>query len=222
MEIEHKSALAEQFVELSEHLNRRNHDGRLDALETLDMTIPQIRTLDLLKRTGPLRMGNIADHLGRALSATTTVVDRLVERELVVRASDHSDRRVVVCELTENGHRAVEALWRIDPGRLQRVADLLDFDQLAIVVRALQLLKDAHGKIDAEDGPAAQPQPAERDTRAQFESDPQPTESPDALQSARQQHNDPHHLGAAQEHARELNDAPEDSHVGSNSGELAQ
>ena len=88
MQNDYKSELADQFVELAEYLNRQMHTGRLDEWEGLDMTIPQIKTLVLLNRMGPLRMGNISIYLGRALSATTTVVDRLVEKELVDRISD--------------------------------------------------------------------------------------------------------------------------------------
>ena len=76
----HRQDLVERLMESAEDLNRQMHSGRLDEWEGLDMTIPQVKTLILLERMGPLRMGSIAIFLGRALSATTTVVDRLVEK----------------------------------------------------------------------------------------------------------------------------------------------
>jgi DNA-binding MarR family transcriptional regulator len=108
VENDYKQELADRFVESIEYLNRQMHTGRLDEWEGLDMTIPQIKTLVLLERMGPLRMGNIAIFLGRALSATTTVVDRLVEKSLVDRVSDPDDRRVVICKLTDRGEQAIE------------------------------------------------------------------------------------------------------------------
>ena len=163
-----KQELVERFVELAELLNRRMHSGRLDEWEGLDMTIPQIKSLALLERMGPLRMGSIAFHLGRAmlpirrgpmrmgsisfhlgraLSATTTVVDRLVEKGLVDRVADPNDRRAVVCELTETGQQQIAQFWRVGNERLQMVADLLEEDELETVVRGLELLGRADERL---------------------------------------------------------------------------
>ena len=111
------------------------------------MTIPQIKTLVLLERVGPLRMGNIAIYLGRALSATTTVMDRLVEKGLVDRVSDPNDRRVVICQLTEAGEQAIKRFWQIGRERLDLLADLLDEEQLETVVEGLELIRWAEDEI---------------------------------------------------------------------------
>ena len=86
MQYDCKEQLTGRFIAAVDYLNRQMHTCGLDDWEGLDMTIPQIKTLVLLERSGPLRMGNIAAFLDRALSATTTVIDRLVEKELVDRA----------------------------------------------------------------------------------------------------------------------------------------
>ena len=139
--------MTDRFRELAEYLNRQLHTGRLDEWEGLDMTIPQIKTLVLLERVGPLRMGNIAIYLGRALSATTTVMDRLVEKGLVDRVSDPNDRRVVICELTESGEVAIKRFWQIGRERLDLLADLLDEEQLETVVKGLELVRWAEDEI---------------------------------------------------------------------------
>ena len=132
--------MVDRFVELAEYLNSQLHSGRLDEWEGLDMTIPQIRSLALLERMGPLRMGSIAFHLDRALSATTTVIDRLVEKGLVDRVADPSDRRAVVCELTETGQQQMAQFWRVGRERIQTVADVLEDEELELVVRGFELL----------------------------------------------------------------------------------
>ncbi len=142
-----KEELTERFVEAVEYLNRQMHTGRLDEWEGLDMTIPQIKTLVLLERMGPLRMGNIAIFLGRALSATTTVVDRLVEKELVYRVADPGDRRVVICELTDEGRVAIEQFWRIGRERLELLADTLKLEELEIVTQGLVLIRRADEEL---------------------------------------------------------------------------
>ena len=147
MQDDRRRELTDRFTESAEYLNRQLHTGRLDEWQGLDMTIPQIRTLVLLERMGPLRMGNIAVYLGRALSATTTVMDRLVEKGLVDRVADPSDRRVVICQLSESGEQAIKRFWRIGWERLQIVADLLDEEQLETVVQGFELIRWAEEEI---------------------------------------------------------------------------
>ena len=147
MQDERRQGLTDRFRVLAEYLNRQLHTGRLDEWEGLDMTIPQIKTLVLLERVGPLRMGNIAIYLGRALSATTTVMDRLVEKGLVDRVSDPNDRRVVICKLTEAGEQAIKRFWQIGRERLDLLADLLDEEQLETVVTGLELIRWAEDEI---------------------------------------------------------------------------
>ena len=147
MQDDRRQELTDRFAESAEYLNRQLHTGRLDEWEGLDMTIPQIRTLVLLERMGPLRMGNIAIYLDRALSATTTVMDRLVEKGLVDRVADPSDRRVVICQLSESGEQAITRFWRIGRERIQIVADLLDEEQLETVVQGFELIRWAEGEI---------------------------------------------------------------------------
>lgn len=88
-------------------------------------------------------MGTIAGALGIAVSATTTVVDRLVERGLATRLSDPKDRRVVICELTEKGREAAERFWTIGHERLHMLADHLQAEQLTGLVQAFEQLRDA-------------------------------------------------------------------------------
>ena len=147
MQDDRRQELTDRFAESAEYLNRQLHTGRLDEWQGLDMTIPQIRTLVLLERMGPLRMGNIAIYLDRALSATTTVMDRLVEKGLVDRVADPSDRRVVICQLSESGEQAITRFWRIGRERLQIVVDLLDEEQLETVVQGFELIRWAEEEI---------------------------------------------------------------------------
>lgn len=144
---EQRHQLEAKFITVAEQLNRQIHSGQMDEWEGFDMTIPQIRTLVLLERLGPVRMTDIAIYIGRALSATTTVVDRLVEKELVDRVADTNDRRLVMCELTDAGRQALERFWRIGRDRLQMVADLLDDEELERAVDGLELVSNAGGEI---------------------------------------------------------------------------
>lgn len=143
MQDDYRQVLTDRFVETVEYLNRQMHLSRLEECEALEMTIPQIKTLALLERTGPLRMGSIAGFLHRALSATTIVVDRLVEKDLVHRIFDPNDRRVVLCDLTDLGRQSAAQFWSIGSERLQKVVDLLEVEDLETVVKGVELIRKA-------------------------------------------------------------------------------
>lgn len=142
-----RQELTERFLAVAEFINRQTHFHRLDAWEELGMTIPQLRTLVLLEQMEPMRMGSISTHLDRALSATTTVVDRLVEKGLVARSSDPDDRRVVLCELTELGRSTIDRLWRVGTDRIEMIMDVLEPEQIETVLSALDLLLRAEGEL---------------------------------------------------------------------------
>ena len=145
-DMEHRE-LVERLVDAVEYLNSRIRSDHVDEWQGLEMTIPQAKTLLLLGEMGPSRMGTISGYLGSALSATTNIVNRLVERELVERVSDPSDRRVVICRLTSQGEEAAERFWRVGRERLLGVVEALDQEQLALAVRGLEILREAEETI---------------------------------------------------------------------------
>ncbi len=135
-----KQQLTERFVELVEQMNQQMHCRPLDAWEGLDLTIPQMKTLGVLQHQGPQRMGRISNSLGTTLSAATSIIDRLVDKDLVQRTPDPADRRVVICQLTRPGQEAVERFWRIGRMRIVELSESLDTEELETVVRGMELL----------------------------------------------------------------------------------
>ena len=147
MEDNNRQELTERLIIVAEGLNRQDHVRRLNEFEDLNLTISQIKTLVLLERHGPLRMGSISMHVGRPLSATTTVVAGLVKKRLEDRSAHPDDRRVVLCELTEEGRETIHRFWRIGSERIQMAVDLLDSEQLETFVRGLELVLRAEREI---------------------------------------------------------------------------
>jgi DNA-binding MarR family transcriptional regulator len=62
--------------------------------------------LTLYEHDGPLRMNDIATHIGLTASSATKVVDRLEGLGYVERSPDSSDRRASLVHLTSTGLRA--------------------------------------------------------------------------------------------------------------------
>ncbi len=71
-----------------------------------DVTLPQYRALVVLAARGPQRVGDLAESLGVHPSTATRLCDRLVDRRLVRRAIDRTNRRETTIALSRQGPHA--------------------------------------------------------------------------------------------------------------------
>ncbi len=72
-------------------------------LRELHLSMPQMGTLHFLSAEGGQSISAIAAHLNLSLAATSHLVERLVQRGLLSRAEDTSDRRLKRVELAREG-----------------------------------------------------------------------------------------------------------------------
>lgn len=118
-----------------------------------DVTLTQYRTLVVLASRGPQRAADLAADLGVQPSTVSRLVDRLVQRGLVVRRQDTADRRVVWMTLTGQGKDLVGTTMR---QRRQRLGELLatatsTVGSAAGVVNLLNAIAQAAGEqLDAQ------------------------------------------------------------------------
>ena len=134
-----KEALVEQMGDLVQRMYAQCRSESTEGWTELELTMPQLHTMALLSQ-GPQRMGVIAWRLNSSQSAATSMIDRLVDKDLVARVPDKDDRRVVACQLTESGREEMERLWRINRMRIAKMADYLTIEALRRVVAAMELL----------------------------------------------------------------------------------
>jgi DNA-binding MarR family transcriptional regulator len=106
--------MAKRSVDLEELA--RELMGHFDVL-TKEYLLPQrsgqlarseATVLAFLAESGAATMSEVSSKVGLALSSTTGLIDRLVERRLVERSRSESDRRTVRVLLTSRGKRALE------------------------------------------------------------------------------------------------------------------
>ena len=109
----------------------------------LDLTMSQLKVFVLLFITGQSRMSDIASELGVSLATATGVVDRLVERNLLIRNGDPNDRRVVLCQLSNEGEKLIRDLWQLSQKRAGDLMSALDTPQLLLLSEAMQALTQA-------------------------------------------------------------------------------
>ena len=134
--------LTERFVCAVHHLNRFMHKGRIDELKKLNLNVHQADTLMLLYHHGPARMGTLANYLGSKLPHMSLIAGHLVNKGYIQRSSDSKDRRVVICEFTEDGRKAAERIIHNTRIRASEVAEKWDFEQFESVVESLESLWD--------------------------------------------------------------------------------
>jgi len=134
-----KEALVEEMGDLVQRMYAQCRSESTEGWTELELTMPQLHTMALLSQ-GPQRMGVIAWRLNSSQSAATSMIDRLVDKDLVARVPDKDDRRVVACQLTESGREEMERLWRINRMRIAKMADYLTIEELHRVVEAMELL----------------------------------------------------------------------------------
>jgi DNA-binding MarR family transcriptional regulator len=102
------------------------------------------------KAGGKIRMVDVAHNLWVSKAAVTKIVDRLEERELVVRRPAESDRRVINLVLTKEGNQTLKASWKlIEAWVKENFADRLSRKEVKELGEILQKLIESHGQWDA-------------------------------------------------------------------------
>lgn len=90
-----------------QHVVGRSIDGLHALLQGLHLSLPQLGTLHFLRAEGTQSVSSIAHHLQLSLAATSHLVERLVQRGLLARTEDPSDRRQKRVDLTDEGRALV-------------------------------------------------------------------------------------------------------------------
>jgi DNA-binding MarR family transcriptional regulator len=130
---------------------------QLLADDRFDLTVPQFHTLLHLGYCGgECKMSDLARSTHQSAASLTGVVDRLLEKRLVVRGRPDGDRRQVMVAATERGHALLQAikharrtemqaaLAHVAPAEAAELLRLLDA-MLDGMVRSFEAHADANG-----------------------------------------------------------------------------
>jgi DNA-binding MarR family transcriptional regulator len=94
------------------------------------LTMTQMMVLMFIKKSGATTITEIAAKLGTTKSAATQLVDGLVEHNLIDRAQDNNDRRVVNITLSQNGQEYIHETKKKAMNRIAAVFEVLDDSEL--------------------------------------------------------------------------------------------
>lgn len=108
-----------------------------------DYSLPQLATLLLLEEEGDLSIKQVTEILGRSVSATSRLLDQLVERGMVSRREDEHDRRSKRIAITEKGKMLIATLEQRRADAQIAVMEYYSAEEQAIINRAMTLLAEA-------------------------------------------------------------------------------
>jgi DNA-binding MarR family transcriptional regulator len=107
--------LAEQLLALWRAVMAPRGVSAYAIFEELDLTLTQVKALSALAPDAELTVKELAERLGLSLPGASRAVDALVDRGLLGRREDTTDRRMKRLTCTPAGR---QALRRLDEARL--------------------------------------------------------------------------------------------------------
>lgn len=109
----------------------------------LDLSVPQFRSLTFLNRHPGGSLSDLAEHLGVTRPTASVTVERLVQRGLVNRAEDPTERRRLVLTLTAEGEDHLQQAREAARSSVASVLAELPEAKLLQISQGLALLGEA-------------------------------------------------------------------------------
>ena len=115
------------------------------------VTLPQFRVLVVLSNFGPLRMGELALHLGANQSSFSRFADRMVDGGLIARSASTQNRREVIISLTDAGSRIYADVTRARREEISEVLGRLSASEQESVLAGFEAFARAAGEPRADE-----------------------------------------------------------------------
>jgi DNA-binding MarR family transcriptional regulator len=149
---------ARRVARLFPEVYRRYHWANRVRGGDLPVTRRALEVLQHLAASGPLTVGEQAEHLGLRRNSMSELLARLEDKGLVARVRDERDERRVLVWLTQAGRDVVSRVGQVlAPDLLVSVMENLDAEERAAVVRGFELIASTPPSVA--DPPAAAPAP---------------------------------------------------------------
>jgi DNA-binding MarR family transcriptional regulator len=143
-----RTAEAQRLVDLLNALGSTTFRQLLwQRASELDLTYAQSQVLFHVAEHPGCHMGDVAKAFGVTLPAVTHIIDRLEQKQFVVRGDHPGDRRVYLLEVTPQGRALVDELHAMQLRGVEVVLARMSAEDRSQVVRSLEALVDAAEKV---------------------------------------------------------------------------
>lgn len=106
-----------------------------------DLSIPQFRALNFVRRNPDCSLSQVAEHLGLTLPSVSKLVDGLQERKLLEREIVPHNRRKMTLNLTAKGQAALKTTREATLEQLNQKLSRLNPEEQTLIIRAMDLLQ---------------------------------------------------------------------------------
>jgi len=114
--------LANEFMKVWYKLSR-DYKTYMEQSLAPDLTEAQLTVLEYVMNHDQVKPSDLIEYLATTPAAVTTLLDRMVKNELIVRQRNEQDRRIVWIRLTEKGRREGERGLRIRDAYIRQGLD---------------------------------------------------------------------------------------------------
>jgi DNA-binding MarR family transcriptional regulator len=160
--VEKQDPLVEDLAGFLHHVWRvcGSGGGFLQAIDELGLSLSQLKALQLLSTTEApeLSLKQLSDALGLSLPAISRAVDGLVQRGLVTRTEDATDRRMKRVHMTKDGDEIVNHLVEARFTELAKYVETLtprERNKLGAALDALKEHEDSQNLLAQKESPSA-------------------------------------------------------------------
>ena len=117
----------------------------LEMSERLGLSAGELLALAHLSLAGPLGPTELTHRLHMTTGAMTAMLDRLAERDYVVREPHETDRRRIMVRLTTDGRDRIFSQVHGMANDVVAISQRLDAEQRKVIVDYIEQLSDAIG-----------------------------------------------------------------------------
>ena len=112
------------------------------AHRDLNFATPDIQTLRFVAEHPGCKLSDLAEHLGAAPTTASSIVDRLVERGIVLRERPETNRRTIALSLTPAGKDAFALIDAEEKQTMRMMLDALPEESRDEFIRSMTRIAD--------------------------------------------------------------------------------
>lgn len=117
------------------------------------LSIPQLRSLAFINRNPGASLSEVAEHLGVTCATASTTIERLVQRNLLQRTDNPTERRRVVLNLTQEGKLLLKQSQEKTRVHIADILEGLTPEQVSHIEEGLTLLKNVFEQTEVKKAP---------------------------------------------------------------------